>query len=152
MCIIRDKTRAQKYTHNYGPFPFQDFTGVVPLRLSRLLIRWGVRRVAITQTSDSYCYRLQWERTTLCTSTFCFTSTEATWLIRDGDRGRKCEGSTADTGRPEKTGETVDRRQNNGSVKAVSLCHCPATSALRNCCFNCRAWAESQRQCPLHCS
>ena len=38
-----------------------------------------------------------------------------------------------------KTGETVDCRQNNGSVKAVSPRHCPATSALRNCCFNCRA-------------
>ena len=37
-----------------------------------------------------------------------------------------------------KTGETVDRRQNNGSVKAVSPRHCAATSALRNCCFNCR--------------
>ena len=37
----------------------------------------------------------------------------------------------------------MDRRQNNGSVKAVSgPRHCPATSALRNCCFNCRA-----RQC-----
>ena len=33
----------------------------------------------------------------------------------------------------------MDRRQNNGSVKAVSTRHCPATSALRNCCFNCRA-------------
>ena len=33
--------------------------------------------------------------------------------------------------RPKKTGETVDRRQNNGSVKAVSPRHCPATSALR---------------------
>ena len=52
---------------------------------------------------------------------------------------------------PKKTGETVDRRQNNGSVKAVSPRHCPATSALCNCCFNCRAWAESQGQCPLHC-
>ena len=52
--------------------------------------------------------------------------------------------------RPKKTGETVDRRQNNGSVKAVSPRHCPATSAPRNCCFNCRAWAESQGQCPLH--
>ena len=51
--------------------------------------------------------------------------------------------------RPKKTGETVDRRQNNGSVKAVSPRHCPATCALRNCCFNCCAWAESQRQCPL---
>ena len=44
-----------------------------------------------------------------------------------------------------------DRRQNNGSVKAVSPRHCPATSAPRNCCFNCCAWAESQVQCPLHC-
>ena len=42
--------------------------------------------------------------------------------------------------RPKKTGETVDRRQNNGSVKAaVSPRHCVATSALHNCCFNCRA-------------
>ena len=35
-------------------------------------------------------------------STFCFTSTEARWLIRDGDggrRGRESEGSTADTAR-----------------------------------------------------
>ena len=31
----------------------------------------------------------------------------------------------------------MDRRQNNGSVKAVSPRHCAATSALRNCCFNC---------------
>ena len=33
----------------------------------------------------------------------------------------------------------MDRRQNNGSVKAVSPRHCAATSALCNCCFNCRA-------------
>ena len=51
--------------------------------------------------------------------------------------------------RQKKTGETVDRRQNNGSVKAVSPRHCPATSALCNCCFNCRA-GQSQGQCPLH--
>ena len=38
-----------------------------------------------------------------------------------------------------KTGETVDRHQNNGSVIAVSPRHCPATSAPRDCCFNCRA-------------
>ena len=38
----------------------------------------------------------------------------------------------------------MDRRQNNGSVKAVSPRHCPATSALRNCCFNCRAWAVTR--------
>ena len=36
----------------------------------------------------------------------------------------------------------MDRRQNNGSVKAaVSLRHCRAatTSTPRSCCFNCRA-------------
>ena len=33
----------------------------------------------------------------------------------------------------------MDRRQNNGSVKAVSPHHCAATSALRTCSFNCRA-------------
>ena len=75
---------------------------------------------------------------------------------RDGLLGTGTGGGTKewrlDRGyRPKKTGETVDRRQNNGSVKAVSPRHCPATSALRYCCFNCRAWAESQGQCPLHC-
>ena len=60
----------------------------------------------------------------------CFTSTEARWPIRDVDRAGN---------RPKKTGETVDRRQNNGSVKAVSPRHCPATCALCNCCFNCCA-------------
>ena len=80
-------------------------------------------------------------------STFCFTSAEARWLIRDGDRG----GGGGEQKSRGQTGETVDRRQNNGSVKAVSPRHCPATSAPRNCCFNCRAWAESQLgQCPLH--
>ena len=64
---------------------------------------------------------------------FCFTSTEARWLIWDGGGGEGEEG-------PKKTEETgVDRRQNNASVKAASPRHCPATSALRNCCFNCRA-------------
>ena len=53
-------------------------------------------------------------------------------LIRDGDRG---EGDERVKARPKKTGETVDRRQNNRSVKAVSPRHCPATSALRNCCL-----------------
>ena len=61
-------------------------------------------------------------------STPCFTSTEARWLIGDGGGGRKSEGSTADTAR--KRPERLDRRQNNGSVKAVSPRHCPATSAI----------------------
>ena len=34
----------------------------------------------------------------------------------------------------------MDRCQNIGSVMAVSPRHCPATCALRNCCFNCCAW------------
>ncbi len=70
----------------------------------------------------------------------CFTSTEAGWPIRDGDRVGRGQGDWLDRGnRPKKTGETVDRRQNNGSVKAVSPRHCPATCALRNCSFNCCA-------------
>ena len=72
---------------------------------------------------------------------WCLTSTEARWPIRDGDRvGRGRESERLDRGnRPKKTGETVDCRQNNGSVKAVSPRHCPATCALRNCSFNCCA-------------
>ena len=71
----------------------------------------------------------------------CLTSTEARWPVRDGDSvGRGRESERLDRGnRPKKTGETVDRRQNNGSVKAVSPRHCPATCALRNCSFNCCA-------------
>ena len=54
--------------------------------------------------------------------------------------GRGRESERLDRGnRPKKSGETVDRRQNNGSVKAVSLRHCPATCAPRNCSFNCCA-------------
>ena len=70
----------------------------------------------------------------------CLTSTEAGWPIRDGDRVGRGQGDWLDRGnRPKKTGETVDRRQNNGSVKAVSPRHCPATCALYNCSFNCCA-------------
>jgi len=71
----------------------------------------------------------------------CFTSTEARWPIRDRDRvGRGWESERLDCGnRLKKTGETVDRCQNNRSVKAVSPRHCTATCALRNCWFNCCA-------------
>ena len=72
----------------------------------------------------------------------CLTSTEARWPIRDGDRvGRGRESERLDRGnRPKKTGETVDRRQNNGSVKAVSPRHCPATCAL-----TARVWRRAER-------
>ena len=68
----------------------------------------------------------------------CFTSTEARWLIRDGDRvgrGRKSEGSTADTARrrPERPWTAARTME----VLAVSPRHCPSTCALRSCCFNC---------------
>ena len=55
--------------------------------------------------------------------TCCLTSTETRWPIRDGDRvGRGRESERLDRGNHlKKTGETVDCRQNNGSVKAVSL-------------------------------
>ena len=49
---------------------------------------------------------------------------------------------------PEKRPERhVDRRQNNGSVKAVSPRHCAATSAPRNCCFNCRQSHKDNVRC-----
>ena len=85
------------------------------------------RRIELNQQPMPLCF------------TCCFTSTEVRWPTRDGDRvGRGRESERIYRGnRPKKTGETVDRRQNNGSVKAVSPRHCPATCALRNCCFNC---------------
>ena len=54
-------------------------------------------------------------------------------VVVGGGGGGESEGSTA------RTKEAVDRRQNNGSVKAVSPRHCVATSVPRNCCFNCCA-------------
>ena len=61
-------------------------------------------------------------------------------LLLSSVRGERTKERRLDSGyRLKKTGETVDRRQNNGSVKAVSPRHCAATSALRSCCFNCRA-------------
>ena len=70
----------------------------------------------------------------------CLTSTEARWLIRDGDRvgrGRESEGSTAEPVRKRPERPWTAARTHNGSVKAVSPRHCPATCALSNCCFNC---------------
>ena len=66
-----------------------------------------------------------------------------------GGEGRESEGLTAGYCL-KKTRETVDRHQNNGSVKAVSPCHCVATSALRNCCFFCRAGQSHKDN--VHCT
>ena len=85
---------------------------------------------------------------------WCFTSMEARWPIRDGDRvgsGRQSEGSTAETAR-----KRPERPWTAARTMEV-LRRCPLdiaqrlVSALRSWCFNCRAWAESQGQCPLHC-
>ena len=68
---------------------------------------------------------------------FCFTSTEARLLIRGGERGgrgRESKGSTADTAR-----KRLERPWTAARTVEVSPRHCPATGALRNCCFNCRA-------------
>ena len=75
---------------------------------------------------------------------FCFMSTEARLLIRDGDRGRggrESEGLTVDTARkrPERLW-TATR-----TMEVLS-----ATSALRSCCFNCRA--EQSHKDNVHCS
>ena len=76
----------------------------------------------------------------------CFMFTEARRLIRDGDGGGKgTKEWRLNLGyRLKETRETVDCCQNNGSVKAVSPCHCPATRALHNCCFNCCVWAVTK--------
>ena len=63
-----------------------------------------------------------WSLTRLVLSvSCCLTSTEARWPIRDGDRvGRGRESDRLDRGnRPKKTGETVDRRQDNVRCTAV---------------------------------
>ena len=59
---------------------------------------------------------------------WCLTSTEARWPIRDGDRvGRGRESDRLDRGnRPKKTGETVDRRQNKEVLR-----RCPLVIAQR---------------------
>ena len=80
---------------------------------------------------------------------FCFMSTEARW-IRVGDRevgGGGGRGEERMKARPRIPPEkdrrdrpwTAARRMEVSVAKAVSPRHCPANSALRNCCFNCRA-------------
>ena len=77
----------------------------------------------------------------------CFTSTEARWPVRDGDRvgrGRQSEWRLDRRNRPK-------RPWTAARTMEVFHLHCPATCALRSCCFNCCAWTEPQRQCPLSC-
>ena len=50
--------------------------------------------------------------------------------------------------RPKETGESVDRRQNNGSIKAVSPRHC---QRLVHCATAVSTAVFGQSQCQLHC-
>ena len=83
---------------------------------------------------------------------FCFTSTEARWLIKDGDRGgrgQKSEGLTTDTARkrPERpwtAARTMEVLRRCPLAIAQRLVHCAiavSTAVL----------GQLQRQCPLHC-
>ena len=109
-------------------------------KLGNLLSELNVpHKQRLTSISDAFSASLTsiWPSFLSC----CLTSTEARWPIRDGDRvGRGPESERLDRGnRPKKTGQTADRRQNNGGVTAMSPRHCPATCALCNCSFNCCA-------------
>ena len=56
-------------------------------------MRYIVSQIHLSQCMKSLCCLVQ-----KANGTFCFTSTEVRWLIRDrGKRGQKSEGSTADT-------------------------------------------------------
>ena len=63
---------------------------------------------------------------------------------RGGGGGDESEGSTVDTSRKRPERPWTAARSDNGSVNAVSTRHRPATCALRNCCFNCCAWAVTK--------
>ena len=81
---------------------------------------------------------------------FCFTSTEARWLIRDGDRGgrrRKSEGSTADTARKKPERPWAASR----TMEVLRWCPLAIAQRLVHCATAVLAWVQSQRQCPLHC-
>ena len=77
---------------------------------------------------------------------FCFTSTEARWLIRDGDRGgrgRKSEGSTADTARerPERPWTTAR------TMEVLRWCHLTIAQRL----VHCAIAVSTAVLGPLHC-
>ena len=115
--------------------------------------------VTMSQQLSNSTYIIHLFINLFCWNQECYRRQNGYWILprvvhftlhpqkRDGLLGKGTKEWRLDRGyRPKKAGETVDRRQNNGNVKAVSPRHCPATSALRNFCFNCRAWAESQGQ------
>ena len=113
---------------------------------------WGVRYRSARAPSAAQVNGLTVNASSKSVGPFCFTSTEARWLIRDGDRGgggRKCEGSTMDTARkrPERpwtAARTMEVLRRCPLAIAQGLVHCAiavSTAVL----------GQSQGQCPLHC-
>ena len=81
----------------------------------------------------------------------CFTSTEARWLIRDGDRvgrGRQSEGSTAETVRKRPERPWTAAR----TMKVLRRCPLAIAQRLVHCAIavSTAVLGQSQRQCPLH--
>ena len=64
-----------------------------------------------------------------------------------GGGGRKSEGSTSDTARKRPERPWTAAR----TMEVLKRCPLAIAQRLVHCCFNCCVWAESQRQCPLHC-
>ena len=82
----------------------------------------------------------------------CFTSTEARWLIRDGDRvgrGRRSEGSTADTARKRPERPWTAAR----TMEVLRRCPLAIVQRLVHCAIalSTAVLGQSLRQCPLHC-
>ena len=89
-----------------------------------MLTYFGIRSTSVIaaarKRSRSCCQKCRWQVT--AKNTCILLTIEPRWLIRDGDRGEGDERVKArlDRGyRPKKTGETVDCRQNNGSVQQL---------------------------------
>ena len=117
------------------PFPPMSFP---PVSLQRQVVLFAdVACVHVFITGESlHCFLVGW-----CTNKSYVIATSDLWFFIHASyllpstphptplQNLLCRG----------VGWGVEGKQNNGSVKPVSPRHCPATGALRNCCFNCCA-------------
>ena len=112
--------------------------------------KWPCNPIPHCVLSAKQCHRQQSQspagtELNSCLVSCCFTSTEARWPIRDGDRvgrGRESEGSTV---------ETVRKRPERPWTVAKTmevLRRCPL--AIAQCTVQLLCWTESLSQCPLH--
>ena len=157
----RHTTRNPKICQEANNDKPQSLYGLTEIRTTRLIIMWWSRQQVnrvppgwpqwkahvswwqvpadLEDKAQTDCQVLftgenNWATETLDTWPCCFTSTEARLLIRDGDggeRGRECDLRLDRGYRPKKTGETVDRRQNNASV--LGRCHLTIAQRLVHC-------------------